>query len=98
MDAIPFVIGTKEPGEKSVEQFPMLRDMREFLQWRQGDSMILAEANVLPKANMDYFGDDGDRMHMMFNFQVNQNLFYALASGDVRPLVKALDATRERPA
>ena len=31
---------------------------------------------------MEYFGDDGDRMHMMFNFQVNQNLFYALAAAD----------------
>ena len=47
---------------------------------------------------MQYFGDDGDRMHMMFNFQVNQNLFYALAAGDVRPLVKALNNTRSRPA
>lgn len=37
-------------------------------------------------------------MHMMFNFQVNQNLFYALAASDVRPLTKALRATRPRPA
>src|SRR3981189_1340346 len=37
-------------------------------------------------------------MHMMFNFQVNQNLFYALASADTRPLVKALKATKPRPA
>ena len=63
----------------------MLRPLREFLQWRQGDSIILAEANVLPRTDMQYFGDDGDRMHMMFNFQVNQNLFYALASADTPP-------------
>jgi maltose alpha-D-glucosyltransferase/alpha-amylase len=37
-------------------------------------------------------------MQMMFNFQVNQNLFYALASADSRPLVKALKATKPRPA
>ena len=47
---------------------------------------------------MEYFGDDGDRMHMMFNFQVNQNLFYALAAADTRPLVKAMKATKPRPA
>ena len=35
---------------------------------------------MLPDTDMQYFGDDGDRMHMMFNFQVNQNLFYALAA------------------
>jgi maltose alpha-D-glucosyltransferase/alpha-amylase len=99
MDAIPFVIEKKGADQtKHVEQFSMLRDMREFLQWRCGDAIILAEANVLPEDDMKYFGDDGDRMHMMFNFQVNQNLFYALASGDVRPLTRALEATRERPA
>jgi maltose alpha-D-glucosyltransferase / alpha-amylase len=99
MDAIPFVIEKKGADQsRHVEQFTMLRDMREFLQWRCGDAIILAEANVLPEDDMEYFGSDGDRMHMMFNFQVNQNLFYALAAGDVRPLIKALEATRERPA
>jgi maltose alpha-D-glucosyltransferase/alpha-amylase len=53
---------------------------------------------VLPDTDMEYFGQDGNRMHMMFNFQVNQNLFYALASADSRPLVKALNATKPRPA
>jgi maltose alpha-D-glucosyltransferase/alpha-amylase len=76
----------------------MLRLFREFLQWREGDAIILAEANVLPKTDMEYFGDAGDRMHMMFNFQVNQALFYALASADCRLLIKALYATRPRPA
>jgi hypothetical protein len=37
-------------------------------------------------------------MHMMFNFHVNQHLFYALASADSRPLAKALADTRPRPA
>jgi maltose alpha-D-glucosyltransferase/alpha-amylase len=99
MDAVPFVISTKGAKvKKPIEQYDMLRSLREFLQWRQGDSIILAEANVLPETDMQYFGDDGDRMHMMFNFQANQNLFYALAAADARPLVKALKATNPRPA
>ena len=98
MDAVPFVISTKGPRvRKPVEQYEMLRSLRAFLQWRVGDSIILAEANVLPETDMEYFGEDGDRMHMMFNFQVNQNLFYALASSDSRPLARALKATRHRP-
>jgi maltose alpha-D-glucosyltransferase/alpha-amylase len=60
--------------------------------------VILAEANVLPATDMEYFGKDGDRMHMTFNFHVNQNLFYAMASADSRPLAKALAATKPRPA
>lgn len=99
MDAVPFIIATKGAKVKTpVEQYDMLRAFREFLQWREGDAIILAEANVLPDTDMDYFGRDGDRMHMMFNFHVNQHLFYALASGDSRPLAKALKDTKPRPA
>jgi maltose alpha-D-glucosyltransferase/alpha-amylase len=99
MDAVPFVIASKGPKVgKPVEQYDMLRAFREFLQWRQGDCIVLAEANVLPDTDMEYFGDDGERMHMMFNFQVNQHLFYALASADSGPLIKAMKATKPRPA
>ncbi len=97
MDAMPFVIATKGPGvRKPEEHYEMLRMFREFLQWRRGDCIVLAEANVLPDTDMEYFGGDGDRMHMMFNFQLNQNLFYALASADIRPLVKAVPAQPRR--
>ncbi len=99
MDAVPFVIATKGAKVRTpVEQYAMLRAFREFLQWRQGNAIILAEANVLPETDMEYFGDDGERMHMMFNFHVNQHLFYALASADSRSLAKALKATKPRPA
>ncbi|MFP3547397.1 alpha-amylase family protein [Rhizobium sp. SIMBA_035] len=98
MDAVPFVIAEKGADVgRPKEQFDMLRTFREFLQWRKGDSVILAEANVLPKENIEYFGNDGDRMQMMFNFHVNQALFYAMASGDTRPLIKALRDTEKLP-
>ena len=35
---------------------------------------------------------------MMFNFWVNQHLFYALASGDARPLAQALRDDAKHPA
>jgi maltose alpha-D-glucosyltransferase/alpha-amylase len=52
---------------------------------------------VKPNEDLEYFGEAGDRMQMMFNFQVNQNLFYALASADTRPLTRALMKTKPRP-
>ena len=98
MDAVPFVIATKGPTvRKPTEQYEMLRGMREFLQWRKGDAVILAEANVLPDTDLAYFGASGERMHMLFNFQANQTLFYALAASDTGPLTTALKATRRRP-
>jgi maltose alpha-D-glucosyltransferase/alpha-amylase len=100
MDAVPFVIATKgaDAGDKPVEQYDMLREFSQFLTWREGEAIILAEANVLPGTDMKYFGNAGERLQMMFNFDVNQHLFYALASADARPLVKAIKETKPRPA
>ena len=98
MDAMPFVIQTKGADHRHIERYEMLRELREFLQWRKGDAIILAEANVPPDLSIRYFGDDGDRLQMMFNFWVNQRVFYALAAADSRPLAKALEQTREHPA
>jgi maltose alpha-D-glucosyltransferase / alpha-amylase len=99
MDAVPFVIAIKGPEiAQPVEQYEMLREFREFLSWREGEAIVLGEANVLPNTDIQYFGTNGERLQMMFNFQVNQNLFYALATSDTRPLVKALKNTKPRPA
>jgi maltose alpha-D-glucosyltransferase/alpha-amylase len=99
MDAVPFVISAKGPHvRRPVENYDMLRMFREFLTWREGDAIILAEANVIPHVDMNYFGTSGERLQMMFNFEVNQHLFYALASADNRPLIKALQTTKPRPA
>lgn len=95
VDALPFILETQIPGETKREiRFEYLREMRRFLQWRKGDAVLLGEANVKPEETQQYFGDEGDGIHMMFNFHVNQHLFYALASTDAEPLAEALEATR----
>ena len=86
MDAVPFVIAKKGAEQKrSVEQYDMLRGFREFLQWREGDAIILAEANVLPRTDLQYFGDDGDRLHMMFNFPGQSAPFLRVGSCRLPP-------------
>jgi maltose alpha-D-glucosyltransferase/alpha-amylase len=97
MDAVPFLIEEKGADADGPKDYEMLRAMREFLQWRRRDAILLAEANVPPDDSMRYFGERGERLQMMLNFPVNQRLFYALATGDIRPLVRALEATYERP-
>src|SRR5690606_11420270 len=59
---------------------------------------LLAEANIPPDVARAYFGESGDRLHMIFNFPVNQALFYALASGDSLPLREQLELSRDIPA
>jgi maltose alpha-D-glucosyltransferase/alpha-amylase len=98
MDAVPFLISQKGAGlTRPKQDFELLHQMRDFLQWRRRDAILLAEANVVPDQDTNYFGPDGDRIQMMLNFAVNQRLWYTLATGDTRPLVQALEATRDRP-
>ena len=97
MDAVPFLISKKGAGVKYEPDFELLKEMRDFLQWRSGEAIMLGEANVLPEESMDYFGKDGERLQMMLNFPVNQRLYYALATADVGPLVTALEQTARRP-
>jgi maltose alpha-D-glucosyltransferase/alpha-amylase len=99
MDAVPFVIAKKGANQfRSAEQYDMLRSFSEFLTWRKSGAIILGEANVMPDNDMEYFGKFGERLQMMFNFDVNQHLFYAMASGETKPLKQALMNTKPRPA
>jgi maltose alpha-D-glucosyltransferase / alpha-amylase len=98
MDAVPFVIQRKGAGVEPERDYEFLHELRNFLQWRCGDAILLAEANVPPDESMAYFGDEGDRLQLMLNFPVNQRLFYALATGDVGPLTWALQQTARKPA
>jgi maltose alpha-D-glucosyltransferase/alpha-amylase len=93
LDAVPFLIERKGANTEHVKDFELLQDMRDFLQWRRRDAILLAEANVVPEESIHYFGDEGDRLQMMLNFPVNQRLFYALATADTQPLRWAIEET-----
>jgi maltose alpha-D-glucosyltransferase/alpha-amylase len=92
VDAVPFLIerqGTDTHEEQERARFEMLDELREFLSWRRGDGILLAEANV-PMADVGAYFDDGRRMQMVFDFISNQALFLSLADEDARPLRAAL--------
>ena len=97
MDAVPFFIERKGADVTATRDYELLHEVRDFLQWRCRDAILLAEANVPPDESMNYFGEQGDRLQMMLNFWVNQRMFYTLATGDTGPLKDALLATYERP-
>ena len=98
MDAVPFLIEHKGTRVRHTRDYDLLHEMRDFLQWRCRDAIMLAEANVPPDESLEYFGAQGDRLQMMLNFWVNQRMFYALASGNSKQLADALRATHDRPA
>jgi maltose alpha-D-glucosyltransferase/alpha-amylase len=90
MDAAPFVIEDTVPDRTDGHrEYAWLDDLRDHISWRQGDVVVLAEANVdrdeLPK----FFGD-GRRLHMLFNFALNERIFLALARRSAAPVREAL--------
>lgn len=98
LDAVPFFIEvTKTEGDAFEHRYDMLTDLRQYVDSLREDAVILGEANVMPEENKEFFGVHGERMEMMFNFYVNQRIFYALASGDAGPLRSALEATQVLP-
>jgi trehalose synthase len=95
VDAVPFLIetgATKPKGDLALDPHEALRDLRAFTSRRRGDSMILGEVNLPPKPLRAFFGDDeGDEVHMLFDFPVMQATYLAMARQDARPLRRALD-------
>jgi glycosidase len=74
-----------------------LTKLRHAVQSKKEDAILLGEANVMPEENENYFGKNGNGMNMLFNFYVNQYLFYSLATGEINPLTEALEETRAIP-
>jgi len=97
VDAAPFIIqGTGIEGADPEDLQTVLQEMREFVVSRRGDAVLLAEANVPPDQIPIYFGQ-GNRMHLLFNFLLNQYLFLALARQEAAPLVQGLKSLPRIP-
>ena len=97
VDALPFVITTKGPGSTAFGDCPeYLVEMRQVLSWGRGDAVFMAEANLPPDQVPMYFGE-GDRVHVIFNFYVNQHLWLALAREQAQPIRDAYAALPQIP-
>ena len=97
VDAVPFLLETAGIAEQvDVEPHDYLRDLRAFVQRRNGDAVLLGEVNLPFDEQRRFFGDeDGDELHMLFDFIGNQALFLGMARADAAPIITAL---RNRPA
>jgi maltose alpha-D-glucosyltransferase / alpha-amylase len=97
VDAVPFLIEPAGPASpRPGPEFAYLHELRNELSWRNGDAILLGEANVERDGIDDYFGVGG--MHLLFNFLANQHLWLALARADASTLVDALRQTAGIPA
>ncbi len=96
LDAARHVIEIKGVEEEAEVESPYeyLQQFRNFLQWRNGEAILLAEANVTAEEMNVYFQNG---VHMLFNFVLNQYLFLALARGEAAPLEKGLNDPGKPP-
>ncbi len=102
IDAVPFLVeykGLKEEPDR--DPLLLLSEMRDFLSWRRAEAIMLAEANVPRERAPSYFGGrefgEDERMHMLFDFPLNQYLWLALVRREAGPILKALASRPEKP-
>ena len=99
VDAVPCLVELRKSKHGELHQefiYDYLEDFREFLSWSQNGAIMLAEANVAQDDQIRYFGA-GNRMHMVFNFLVNQHLFLSLAARSAEPLRASLQRMPKIP-
>ncbi|WP_299817602.1 alpha-amylase family protein [uncultured Jannaschia sp.] len=99
IDAVPFLVEYKGLDEEpDRDPLLLLSEIRDFLSWRKAEAILLAEANIVRDKAPKYFGGRGfetdERMHMLFDFPLNQAIWLAMARGDAGPIEEAL---RSRP-
>jgi trehalose synthase len=99
VDAAPYLVDAMGlEGDAHSDALDWLRELCSYIQRRDGSSVLIGEVNLPPDELRPFFGDDdGDGLHMLFNFNLNQALFLALARGECEPLDRALDALPDIP-
>jgi maltose alpha-D-glucosyltransferase/alpha-amylase len=97
LDAVPYLI--ERDGticENLEETHTVLKTIRQALDNRYRDRMLLAEANQWPADVRPYFGD-GDECHMAFHFPLMPRMFMAVRQEDRHPIVEILRQTPDIP-
>jgi len=99
VDAVPFLIEPTGMPESAIQDpHRLLRELRRAIGRRRGDAVLMGEVNLPPDQQRTFFGDeDGDELHMVLSFTVNQAMYLALAREQAEPLVRALEALPEIP-
>jgi maltose alpha-D-glucosyltransferase/alpha-amylase len=96
LDAVPFLIehrGLPKHEQPQRDPHEYLSHLRDFLSWRKAEAILLAEANIPMDQVDEYFGPSGDRMHLIFNFMLNQHVFLSFVRKDAEPIRKVMRDT-----
>src|SRR5436305_9346263 len=95
LDAIPYLYEREGTScENLPETHGYLKTLRQHVDQKYGDRMLLAEANQWPEDAVSYFGaGSGDECHMAFHFPLMPRLFMAVRMEDRIPIVDIVEQT-----
>ena len=97
LDAIPYLFekdGTNCENLHETHQF--IKKLRQHMDGKYRDRILIAEANQWPEDAVAYFGE-GDECHMAFHFPVMPRLFMAIQMEDRFPIIDILEQTPQPP-
>src|SRR5213083_271763 len=99
LDAIPYLYEREGTScENLPETHRYIKTLRQHVDQKYGDRMLLAEANQWPEDAVSYFGaGSGDECHMAFHFPLMPRLFMAVRMEDRVPIVDIIDQTPAIP-
>jgi maltose alpha-D-glucosyltransferase/alpha-amylase len=92
VDAVSHMIeAPHKAAEASLAHDPhqVIREIRAYTSGRRPAALLIGEADVEPQHLKDFFGD-GDELHMLYNFLLNNYLFLGLAQRQAGPVHRAL--------
>jgi maltose alpha-D-glucosyltransferase/alpha-amylase len=87
IDAVPYMIERARAADPRKDGFWLLEELREFTSLHQPEAVLLGEVDVPVEGYTDYVGHD-DRLSMILDFWMNNQLFLALAREDAEPLTE----------
>jgi maltose alpha-D-glucosyltransferase/alpha-amylase len=97
LDAIPYLYEREGTNcENLPETHAFLKRLRDRMDSRYGDRMLLAEANQWPEDAAAYFGD-GDECHMNFHFPLMPRMFMSVQMENRMPIIDILEQTPKPP-
>src|SRR5580700_6513165 len=97
LDAVPYLFEREGTScENLPETHAYLQEVREHIDQKYQDRMLLAEANQWPDDAVAYFGK-GNECHMAFHFPIMPRIYMSLHMEDRYPIVDILDQTPSIP-
>ena len=89
IDAVPYMIERARAADPRDDGYWLLKELRNCAALHHPDAVLLGEVDVPPEEYAQYVGHP-DRMSMIIDFWLNNNIFLSMAQERSEPLARAL--------